>query len=242
MAQLADRVRPRKRARVRPAEVVRWAGALGLCVAAAAGFGACEVGDAICTDHTVEEDRNDGCPYGPPGGPQRTQASGCQVQFDDSNCTVTFRDDVFPILTAPVNPVGRSGGGCTSAACHGPNGGGKADLAFPSDTPTADEVYNGMAALTDDAGNPYVAANNPKAWFICNLRGVDGGGSAMPPTAGLSDSESAEDDQDLPIIEEWVRCGMKLDGTGTGGGGVGGGGEGGGGGATGEGGAGGVGL
>lgn len=227
MSELGVPVRRMKRALVQQGLA---ACALAACCAMGASIAACEVGDPICTDHTVEEDRNDGCPYGPPGGPQRTQASGCVVQFDDSDCTVTFRDDVFPILAAESNPKGRSGGGCTSAACHGPNGGGKADLAFPSDTPTADEVYNAMTAISDDAGNPYVAANNAKAWFLCNLKGIDGGGSAMPPTAGLSDSESTEDDGDMAVIEEWVRCGMKLDGTGTGsgGGGEGGGGVGGG--------------
>ncbi|NUO52024.1 MAG: hypothetical protein HOV80_24500 [Polyangiaceae bacterium] len=58
----------------------------------------------------------------------------------------------------------------------------------------------------------------------------------MPPTAGITDSPATtEDDQDLAVIQEWIRCGMKLDGMGTGGGGVGGGaGVGGGGGAGGN--------
>ncbi|MFO0552172.1 MAG: hypothetical protein U0271_27545 [Polyangiaceae bacterium] len=194
---------------------------------AALALASCSVGDAICTDKTVEEDRNDDCPYGPPGGPQRQQAERCEITFDDTNCTKTWRDDVFPILVRAY--AGQdSGGGCTLQACHGPNGTGRGDLVLP-ESPTPDELYAALEAKTNDAGDPYLEAGNDHAYFLCNLEAKIGGGSAMPPNAGLTDSPSTPtDDNDLATIEEWVRCGMELDGSGTGGGGGGVGGAGGG--------------
>ncbi len=214
---------------------LRPAGVLVLGLAVAALLPTCTVGDAICTDHTVEEDRYDDCPYGPPGGPQKQSASGCVVTFDKTNCTKTFRDDVFPILVAPNSGLD-SGGGCVLAACHGPAGTGAIAIVLPEDS-TPDELYNLMAGYENAAGAPYIDADNPEAYFLCNLKATLGGGSAMPPTAGLTDSPSTTlDDNHLATIEEWVRCGMALDGMGTGGGGVGGGGMGGMGGAGGAGG------
>jgi hypothetical protein len=78
---------------------------------------------------------------------------------------------------------------------------------------------------------PYIEEDADNAYFLCNVFGTLGGGSAMPPTAGLTDDPATDaDDGHAAIIEEWVRCGMKLDGAGTGGGGTGGMGAGGGGG------------
>jgi hypothetical protein len=190
----------------------------------------CSVGDAICPDNTVEENRDDDCPYGPPGGPQRKNATKCVVALDNTNCTKTFRDDVFPVLTGAIAP--RSGGGCTAPNCHGPNTQGGAILSLPA-AGTPDELYNALAAFKNDAGDPYIGQDNPNAWMLCNLTGTIGGGNPMPPSAGLTDSpNTTEDDQDLPVLQEWIRCGMKLDGmgAGVGGGGVGGAGVGGGGG------------
>ena len=212
---------------------------LVLLAAAPAGLlaSSCSVGDAVCPDDTVEENRDDECPYGPPGGPQRKNAIQCVVALDPANCTKTFRDDVFPILTGALAP--RSGGGCTLATCHGPNTQGGAIFPIAA-TPTPDQLYSTLAAFKNERGDPYVEADNPNAWFICNLKGSLGGGNPMPPLAGLTDApQTTEDDQDLAIIEEWVRCGMKLDGMGAGVGGGGAGGGGGGGGVGGEGGVGG---
>jgi len=211
------------RLRLRPSPL--WV--LGIATAVAVVLSAaCDVGDAICTDKTVDEDRNDDCPYGPPGGPQREQAEGCQVSFDKTGCTKTFRDDVFPILMAP-NSGEQSGGGCVLSACHGPAGTGSIEIVLP-DTSTPDQLYALLAAYQNDAGHPYWGADAANAYFLCNVKATIGGGSAMPPTAGLTDSAtSTEDDDDLAVIEEWVRCGMALDGIGSGGGGVGGAGVGG---------------
>jgi hypothetical protein len=200
---------------------------LGGCLVVVAISASCTVGDAICTDKTVDEDRNDDCPYGPPGGPQREQTGdGCQVTFDKTSCTKTFRDDVYPILVAP-NSGADSGGGCTLAACHGPTGTGSIAIVLP-ETSTPDELYAALAAHENEAGQKYWGADDANTYFICNVKATIGGGSAMPPTAGLTDSPSStDDDDDLAVIEEWVRCGMALDGAGTGGGGTGGAAEGG---------------
>jgi hypothetical protein len=187
-------------------------------VVLAAVAASCSVGDAHCTDNTVAEDRKDGCPFGPPGGPQRKQTDGCVISFDDSVCTKTFADDVYPILIAPV---GQGGGGCTLSACHGPTGTGALALVVAEDaTPT--ELYAALAGVTNDDGDPYVEEDSANAWFLCNVKATPGGGSAMPPTAGLSSPDN------VAVVEEWVRCGMKNDaGSGVGGGPVGGAGAGG---------------
>lgn len=202
----------------------------GLPVGTFATATSCKVGDAICTDHTVEEDRYDDCPYGPPGGPQRKKAEGCVVTFDKSNCTKTWADDVYPILVATSSGQ-ESGGGCAQQACHGPTGSGAIAYSI-GETPTPDELYATLSAVKNEAGDPYIKADDETAFFLCNLKATIGGGSAMPPTSGLTDSpNSPNDDDDLAVIEEWVRCGMANDsaagGGGTGGGGTGGGGTGG---------------
>ncbi|NUP12122.1 MAG: hypothetical protein HOW73_39250 [Polyangiaceae bacterium] len=205
--------------------LVAWALVTAL-IASAALAASCDVGDAICTDKTVEEDRNDNCPYGPPGGPQRTKSEACVVELDSTDCTVTFRDDVYPILVAPNFDLA-SGGGCTIPACHGETGTGSIALVL-AETPTPDELYAALAAVVGDNGAPYVKEDADNAFILCNLFGRVGGGSAMPPTAGLTDDPAtSEDDEHEAIINEWVRCGMKLDG-GAGGGAEGGGGAGGG--------------
>jgi hypothetical protein len=198
---------------------------VALLCASLSAAAACSVGDAICTDQTVEEDRNDDCPYGPPGGPQRQKAERCTVNFDTTDCSYTFRDDVYPILVGPYTGA-RSGGGCTTQACHGPEGTGKTDLVV-AEMPTPDELYEALSAKVNTQGDPYVELDNPNAYFLCNVTATLGGGSAMPPNAGLTDDPSTpDDDNDLEVITRWVVCGMKLDG-GEGGGGDGGGGQGG---------------
>ncbi len=206
----------------------------GLATALASLDVGCDVGDARCPTDTVEEDRSDDCPYGPPGGPQKKKAERCTIVFDDAQCDVTWADDVFPILVAPADKT-RSGGGCTNPGCHGPGTQGGERLLLPAEA-TASELYEALASFTNDRGDPYVAQDDSSAWFLCNLTAIEGGGSAMPPTAGLTDlPDTADDDTDLDVITRWVRCGMKNDGVGTGGGG-GAGGAGGGGGAGGAGG------
>lgn len=152
------------------------------------------------------------------GGSLAPSDEPCVVVFDPSECTKTFRDDVFPILTASwLAP--RSGGGCTTVACHGPSSAGYPFFGVPEE-PTADDVYLALirAERKDETPHPYVEEDNPNAWFLCNVRGDWAGGLPMPTATGLSDDPTTTlDDDDLSTITEWVRCGMKLDGLGSGG-------------------------
>jgi hypothetical protein len=194
---------------------------LGGCLVAVVSA-SCTVGDAICTDKTVDEDRNDDCPYGPPGGPQRDQADTCQVTIDKENCTKTFRDDVYPILMRGIDKD-NSGGGCTVPGCHGPTAKGGIEAIVLPEGATADELYNLLAGYENEAGQKYWALDDSDTFALCNLKATIGGGAAMPPSAGLTNaSTTAVDDNDISVVEEWIRCGMELNGAGTGGGGTGG--------------------
>jgi len=203
---------------LRPVSSAILGGSLILAIVAS-----CTVGDAICTDKTVDEDRNDDCPYGPPGGPQRDQADTCQVTFDKTSCTKTFRDDVFPIMLRGIDKD-HSGGGCLNPGCHGPTSKGGIEAIVLPETGTADEIYNLLAGYENEAGQKYWGADDSDTFALCNLKATIGGGAAMPPSAGLTDaSTTTEDDTDIAVIEEWIRCGMALDGVGgVGGGGTGG--------------------
>ena len=129
----------------------------------------CETYSPVCPDDTVEEDRDDDCPFVPPGGPQRKRADRCEVAFDTNNCTVTFRDDVFPVLVGPL--AQRSGGGCTLPNCHGPNTQGGGVLLLPLDS-TPDQLYNAMAGFKNDSGDPYVEAATKNASLLGSLKGT----------------------------------------------------------------------
>lgn len=193
---------------------------VGLLVMASTSvaLGSCSVGDAICTDNTVEEDRDDDCPYGPPGGPQKeAKPGGCATIIDEgATCEVTWAGDVFPILSSP-QPSG--GPACSNKFCHGPGTPGAVDMLIPTETPTSDELYDILASVTNDAGDPYIAEGDENSWFLCNVGATPGGGVAMPPTSGFTAAPT-----ELAVLAEWVRCGMKKDGVaGTGGAGGGGG-------------------
>lgn len=183
-----------------------------------AGLSSCDVGDAICTDRTIEEDLDDDCPYGPPGGPQKkTKAGGCEFTFtpEAPECAdVTFADDVYPILTSP-QPAG--GPACSNAFCHGPGTPGSADMLIEDEALSPSELYAILAAVRNDAGEAYVGEDDPKAWFVCNVSATLGGGVAMPPTSGFTAAPT-----ELAVLETWVKCGMKNDGGGVGGMGAGG--------------------
>lgn len=198
--------------------------ALLLATSGAALAAACTVGDQSCPDDTREEDRDDRCPYGPPGGPQKSKAvRECPlVEFDYTNCTVEWERDVYPILIA------RDGGNCASPGCHGPGTLGGAKMLIPPDvTPSA--LYATLTSYTNAIGDPYVGAETPTSWFLCNLFAEPGGGVPMPYPSGLVDDPvSDDDDDDEAVLREWIRCGMFESGGGAGGGGQGGAGGGGG--------------
>jgi hypothetical protein len=185
---------------------------------ALASLGGCNnVGDAICPQGTNPDDTSDGCPYGPPGGP-RIHEEGCPdiAQVSDASCTVSWRNDIWPLLNANA-PTGQ---GCGIMGCHGSGAGG---LTLPMDD--AAQSFKVLKAYSPQQGYPYINDSAPgHTWILCNLHGDKGGRSLMPPTK----MDQAMFDQ----VKLWAQCGEKLDsasaGTGTstgtgGGGGAGGG-------------------
>jgi hypothetical protein len=165
-----------------------------LALALLAGCGAISVGDQSCTEESKVNDKEDDCPYGPPGGP-KPQPGGCPdiPQNDPATCTKSW-DDIFPILTS-------STAGCSAGACHGVAPGGRA-IFLPIDNPN--DFYDELAGYAGNQGYPYINTKTPtRSWILCNLKGTAGGGAPMP-TAGFTLTE-----EELGIIEEWAMCGLK---------------------------------
>jgi hypothetical protein len=166
-----------------------------------------DVGDQACTEKSVATDKDDGCPYGPPGGPRVTEG-GCPnvvVEGDPTACTVSWEGDVFPLFKDPAI------GNCSADGCHGPvarQGG----IYLPAGDPAASYVE--LKDYLNSELAPYVSDEAPEeAWILCNLTATIGGGEPMPPKSGLTDATA------LAVIERWVTCGMKPGGPAGGGGG-----------------------
>lgn len=189
-------------------------GVLSLLAMVAVGLTAgCDVGDQACTEEFNYKDTDDDCPYGPPGGPQ-LQEIGRECSLitfrdpSDPECAnATFQGHVYPRMIAT------DGGRCALGGCHGTQA--AADIAFGVLlTEDPNQFYEGLAAYSDPAGDPYIAENDERAWMHCNVAKLPGGRSAMPPESGLTDPA------DITLVQTWMECGMKNDGTagpGTGG-------------------------
>jgi len=153
------------------------------------------VGDQICTEGVSPNDKEDSCPYGPPGGP-RVAESGCPnitPEFDPTICTVTFAD-VYTIFTDETR------GKCTINGCHGAPPGARGLFLSPTDS---NAFYDELKAYKGAQGYPYINEEQPeRSWILCNLKGTPGGGAPMPPPSGL-------DDADYTTIEKWAMCGLK---------------------------------
>jgi hypothetical protein len=169
---------------------------------ALASLGGCNnVGDAICPQGTNPDDTSDGCPYGPPGGP-RIHEEGCPdiAQISDATCTVSWRNDIWPLLNAQAE----AGQGCGITGCHGSGVGG---LTLPMDD--AAKSFNVLKAYSPQQGYPYINDGAPgHTWILCNLHGDKGGRSLMPPTK----MNQATFDK----VKLWAQCGEKLDSAGAG--------------------------
>jgi hypothetical protein len=201
-----------------------------LAALVAGGGGGCSVGDQNCNDDTIDTDLDDPCPYGPPGGPQKPGDSCPSIDpLPAEECDGVSFEGVFGLLAGPP-------GNCGNAACHGTQAAAAtaSGVLLDPDDPVA--FYTQLAEYTNPRGDPYAAEGAQRAWILCNLKALPGGGSPMPKPSGLGPFPD-----ELAEVERWVRCGMKPPGGGasstTSGGGGGGGDQGGGG--AGEGGAGG---
>jgi hypothetical protein len=173
--------------------------------------GACEVTDQICTDSWNVNDREDRCPYGPPGGPKKKgQARVCPlIEIDPAgpDCATATFDAVNAILAKDA--IGDpTAGSCANLACHGPGTPNK--VVIPVD---ADGMYASLIGYKNANGEPYFEQDNPEAWGHCNLEGVPGGGVTMPQGWSLGADQ-------LTLIRAWIDCGMNPPtGMGVGGGG-----------------------
>jgi len=165
-----------------------------IATAASAGCGGISVGDQSCTEDSKVNDKEDDCPYGPPGGP-KVAPGGCPnivVTDDPLVCTKSW-DDIFPILTGPA-------GNCSLGGCHGDAPGARG-IHLPANDPNA--FYDELKGYVGSQGYPYINDKDPaRSWILCNLAGTPGGGSPMPPPSGLSP-------EDLMIIQEWAQCGLR---------------------------------
>ena len=150
------------------------------------------VGDQSCTEGVNAYDKEDSCPYGPPGGPS-VQETGCPdipQETDPVLCTTTWLQ-VYDLLTGPK-------GNCAVGGCHGSPPGARGILLSSTD---ANAFYDELKAYNGSQGYPYINEENPtNSWILCNLAGVPGGGAPMPPPSGL-------DEADLALIQNWASCG-----------------------------------
>jgi hypothetical protein len=176
--------------------------ALAMAITAAlAGCGGISVGDQSCTEDSKVNDKDDACPYGPPGGP-KVAPGGCPniVLTDPATCTKSW-DDIFPIFTGPT-------ANCSIGGCHG-EAPGPRGIYLPANDPNA--FYDELKGYMGNQGYPYINDKEPaRSWILCSLAGTPGGGSPMPPPSGLTA-------EDFAIVEEWAQCGLKKSLTGDGG-------------------------
>ncbi|MDI1476749.1 hypothetical protein [Polyangium sp. y55x31] len=187
--------------RVRSRRTLRAALAL-FPVLALAAFAGCQisVGDQACTEQSIVNDKDDACPYGPPGGP-KVRETGCPelTILDPSACTTAPTwAEVYSILTGPS-------AGCTIGGCHGAAPGARG-IFLSADS--SDAFYDELKGYSGAQGYPYINEEDPsRSWILCNLQGTPGGGAPMPPPSGLSDADYA-------IIEQWALCGLRRTGGG----------------------------
>lgn len=152
------------------------------------------VGDQSCTESSNPNDKDDACPYGPPGGPKLKPAvcPPLDPEIDPANCTTTWENDIFPLFTGPA-------GNCSVGGCHG-DAPGAYGIHLPETDPSA--FFDELKGYKGAQGYPYINPDDaPNSWIICNLAGVPGGGSPMPKPSGM-------DDANLAIVTQWVKCGM----------------------------------
>jgi hypothetical protein len=180
--------------------------ALGLVVSYAVA--ACSVGDQSCSPAYNPQDLSDGCPYGPPGGPQLSAPpdEACPLvegPLPDDDCdNIGWTEDVWPRLRTEPDPAAgvTNVGACAAVGCHAPPAGAKGVTLPYADASGAFEALAGYTGQL--APRAYIDTMQPnRSWIVCNLRGDVG--IPMPYLSTINDD-------DVALTERWVRCGIPL--------------------------------
>jgi hypothetical protein len=173
----------------------------------AAALLSCGVGDQFCTEDQSPSEKDDECPYGPPGGPKPPVSSCPDIpQEPVGTCSTDWLNDVFPIF-ATEGPKKAS---CTSLACHGGDKDTAPRVFLPSDN--AKTSYDALTQYEGAQKYPYVNLGDPKhSWILCNLEDPPGVGQVMPAQPGALTPE------ELETVKKWASCGMLYDKAGVGG-------------------------
>ncbi len=154
------------------------------------------VGDQSCAEGYNYYDKEDACPYGPPGGPKvkETACPDIPQETDPAKCFAIW-SDVYALFTGP-------NGNCSLGGCHGSQPGARG-LYLPDMDATA--FYDELKGYKGTQGYPYINPDEPAhSWIRCNLAGLPGGGAPMPPPSGFNET-------DFALIQNWAMCGLKPD-------------------------------
>jgi hypothetical protein len=167
----------------------------------------CGVGDQFCTEDQSPSEKNDDCPYGPPGGPKPPVGVCPDIPQDpQGSCSTDWVNDVFPIFATE----GPGEASCTSLACHGSEKGPAAGVLMPPDDAKAS--FDALTRYEGAQKYPYVNLGDPKhSWILCNLADPPGVGQVMPDPPGELPMDQ------YAIVEAWAKCGMLYDKAGVGG-------------------------
>jgi len=170
-----------------------------------AGLSGCDdVGDQLCPVGTDPNDLGDKCPYGPAQEPQITDLGCPEIPQTDVDCSLSFANDVWPLLTTEAGNLGAVS--CVAGGCHAPPAGGNPDSYSPPRLyDDAAQTYDALLkVINKTSGEPYISNTSPgKVWILCNLRGSKGGGARMPQGNPLPATA-------IETVEKWASCGQPL--------------------------------
>jgi hypothetical protein len=148
---------------------------------------ACAVENQRCPEGTNYNDRDDDCPYGPPGGP-KVNLKVCPPVAAVGDCNgLTWTEDIYPLLEAA---------NCTAGACHGTTQLNKVYL--PPGNAAA--VFTALTTYKGPGATFYIEPEDSRnSWIQCNLGlSSEAIGFTMPigsPFAGGAD------------LLTWLGCG-----------------------------------
>lgn len=175
-------------------------GAAALALLTSLAFSACYTGDQSCAEAYNQNDPNDHCPYGPPGGPKvsNSNAPDCplitKLDAASDECKLTFAD-VYPrMIAADGGNCSNNGTGCHSSSIKG-------IAPFKEQDPQS--MLDALSVYKGEIGRKYYDPDaSEKSWWVCNLRGDAG---KLMPTGATPRMTNA----DIALVEKWLACGGK---------------------------------